>query len=161
MSDRTMQGRRHTFVAACLLGIVVIGAATWPSAAAPVGERRGEGVWALRLDVAVGAVPEAIVGVLALEKDGTCSLGVRSSFAGYAHDHTASTGPLDTARGVEEPCRWSRPPGHVDGIVTIYGLAEPGPVELSFVLADNGQRLLLLLDGTHPGITGTGEGFRR
>lgn len=159
MSDRTMRPR--TFVAACVVGIVVIGAAAWPSAAVPQSERRVEGMWAVRLDVAVGPVPEAIVGVLALEKDGTCTLGVRSSFAGFAHDHAASTGPIDHVRGVEDPCRWSRPPGYVDGLVTVYGLADPGPVELSFVLADNGQRLLLLLDGTHPGITGTGEGFRR
>lgn len=160
MSDRRIP-RRHTVIAASAMTVLLITFAAWPSTASPRSGLRPEGVWAVRLDIAVGPVPEALIGVLTLQKDSTCTLGVRSSFAGYAHDHASATGPLDEARGVVTACEWSKPGGQIDGLVRVYGLAEPGPAELSFVVAEGGRRLLLLLDGTHPGVTGTGEGFRR
>lgn len=113
------------------------------------------GNWAFRLDVHAGAAPEQSIGVLDLHPGGTCEMRLRSNFAGAAHDHSATSCTWRGGADVE-PAR----PG-IDGLVTVTGVAEPGPSIISFVVADRGERLLLMLDDTAPGILGTGEAFRR
>lgn len=110
------------------------------------------GVWAFRFAVQAAELREHNIGVLDLRRDGTCALRMRSNFNGAAHDHEAAT------------CSWrakdpTRPA--LDGSVTLTGVAEPGPTVISFVLADHGEQLLLMLDDTLPAIGGTGEAFRR
>ncbi len=117
--------------------------------ASPVGE------WGFHLAARVGALTEDNVGILDLRPEGTCTLRMRSNFNGAPHDHEATSCSW-SSRPVVGPAR----PG-VDGAVTVTGVAEPGPSVISFVLADRGERLLLMLDDTPPGVTGSGEAFRR
>lgn len=102
------------------------------------------------MEATVGGVQEAVIGIMQLERGGTYSIALRANFAGAAHDHAAAT------------CSWSAPahPG-ADGIITATGIADPFATTIAFVVADNGKRLLLLLDETPAGVVGHGEAFRR
>ncbi len=155
MTQHRLTRRRTTIAAACAAVLVAVTA--WPSAAKPATTPSAAGDWLVRMDVNVGPAQEAHIGRLQLSPpdglgSGQCSLVLRSNFTGHAHNHEATT------------CVWSGQPldrPGLDGAITATGIAEPGAMVISFVLADRGNRLLLLLDDTPQGIIGTGEAFRR
>lgn len=150
------EGRRFTAVwaASALAAVALAGLAyPWAVRASETAPPSAIGEWAFQLEVKVGEASEHNVGMFTLDPDGTCVLHMRSNLAGAPHDHTA-TG-----------CSWSgrRPTGEragLDGSITVTGVAT-GPAVLSFVLAQRGEQMLLLLDDTSPGIVGTGTAYRR
>lgn len=149
--------RRTRWLAATACIVAAASAAAWGPWSTPAGADAPPspaGVWAFRLAVQAAEVPEHNIGVLDLRPDGSCSARMRSSFNGVAHDHEARTCEWH-ARRPDDP----RPA--LDGAVTLTGVAEPGPTVISFVVADHGKRLLLMLDDTPPAVVGTGEAFRR
>lgn len=175
MRDRSYL--RSTGFALCVVVAVVGTALAWPTAArseAPPTQAPNRpnalGSWVFRFDVeaASGAVTEANIGRLDLLPNG-CSIRIRSNFNGLAHDHVA---PDDKAPPTTS-CTWvalSSPA--LDGRITVTGLGA-GETLISFVVAERGKRLLLLLDSNPlpgpagggsegvAGFVGTGEAFRR
>lgn len=157
MRSQSHRNLRRLAAGACSVVVATSAAVAGPGAKRADGTTPpgAAGQWAFHLDVKAGAAPEQNIGVFDLRPDGTCIVRMRSNFAGAPHDHEATT------------CSWrNRAAGDVgrealDGWVTVTGVAEPGPTVISFVLADRGERMLLMLDDTVPGVLGIGEAFRR
>lgn len=168
---------RSTSFVLCVVVAVVGTALAWPAAArseAPPARAENRpnaiGSWVFRFDVegASGAVTEANIGRLELLRNG-CSIRIRSNFNGLAHDHVVP----DDKTPPTTSCTWvalSSPA--LDGRITATGVGA-GETVISFVVAERGERLLLLLDSNPlpgpagggseevAGFVGTGEAFRR
>lgn len=141
--------RRRIAVGVAAIGIVAGLAVTSPSDASAPASTAAVGTWSLQMEATAGGVQEALIGIMKLEHGTTCSIVVRANFAGAAHEHAAAT------------CSWASGPPGADGIITATGIALV-ETKISFVVADGGKRLLLLLDGDTPsGVVGHGEAFRR
>lgn len=149
--------RRRIAVGVAAIGIVAGLIVTTPSDASAPTSTAAVGTWSLQMQATVGGVQEALIGTMKLEHGTTCSIVVRANFAGDGHSHEAAT------------CTWGAPAGPgADGTIRATGIAGSFRTEISFVVADGGKRLLLLLDGfpdsapnTAPGVVGHGEAFRR
>lgn len=168
---------RRTGYALFVVVAVAGTALAWPAAARseappayPENRPNAIGSWVFHFDVAGanGAVTEANIGRLELLPNG-CSIRIRSNFNGFAHDHVVPDDSIPPATS----CTWvalSSPA--LDGRITATGLGA-GETMISFVVAERGERLLLLLDSNLlpgpagggsvgvAGFIGTGEAFRR
>ncbi len=168
---------RRTGYALFVVVAVAGTALAWPAAArseAPPAHAENRpsaiGSWVFRFDVegAGGAVAEANIGRLELLPNG-CSIRIRSNFNGVAHDHVV---PDDQTPPTTSCTRVALSSPALDGRITATGLGA-GETVISFVVAERGKRLLLLLDSNPlpgparggsegvAGFVGTGEAFRR